>query len=107
MLEQQQGRGVFSINNSTNVSLSITSSGPPPPPDPNRTIPIILNIKTDEEIIAECEYITDDLLCNSTNERADGTPPRPLNSFFIYSKRAGSNPKYVGMEAKIKLPLIA
>src|SRR4051794_29652186 len=115
MSKQQQGFGVFPLtrNNNTNAPLFITS-GALSPPDPDKTIPIIINMKTDEEVIAEYGYITDELLSNSTTTRRakyvqkyGGNPPRPPNSFFIYARRECSNPKYEGMEARIRLKHIA
>jgi hypothetical protein len=89
------------------------------PPDPNKPeISLCKNFKTNEEIWYESNYPftmdRDELLMNSkVSRRAKRiqkhgvkNPPRPLNSFFIYTKNENNKSEYKDMQPRERLKKI-
>src|SRR4051812_16315020 len=104
--KSQQGCGMFVLKNINNTNVFPLMQ----PPDPEKTTPIILDKKSDEEIISEYGDIKVD---NSTKarrfknvEKRGGSPPRPLNSYFLYMRQETSKPEYKGMPAEKRSKII-
>ena len=79
-------------------------------PDPDVSIPLNLNVKTDEEIVFGSNYklnrdIKELLTPSKKSRRAkkyqkSGNPPKPPNSFFIYMRNLISQPEYHNKKVK-------
>ncbi|GBB88328.1 hypothetical protein RclHR1_01490009 [Rhizophagus clarus] len=117
-----KGCSTFSIYEGSNYKNHCTSGDivTPLPPNPNESsFSLSINFKTNEEVWYSSDFPftmdRDELLMNSTVSRRAKrikkfgiaeNPPRPLNSFFIYTKNENNKSEYKNMRAKDRLKKI-
>ncbi|RGB38702.1 hypothetical protein C1646_755405 [Rhizophagus diaphanus] len=99
-------QSIFSVNEGTNNCFN-TFSSTEKPYDPETPTFALQNAKHSEEIWYSTDYLSPMNRSQRKklveNKKSDSkTPPRPLNSYFIYNNYARGKPKYKEMVAEKK-----